>query len=137
MRCTAYKVAPDDGLIQSETCRASSRKYVLITRILCILLVHIHIVLQSIVSILTPLNGHRGIVAEEQSCRQVKFNNPPPLSFVIRTKESEPVLIQMAPRNIVEQLQLFLAPLTARRHTFVISGCFVQIYVEQRLRHRE
>ena len=23
MRCTAYKVAPDDGLIQSETCRAS------------------------------------------------------------------------------------------------------------------
>ena len=22
MRCTAYKVAPDDGLIQSETCRA-------------------------------------------------------------------------------------------------------------------
>ena len=26
MRCTAYKVAPDDGLIQSETCRASNRK---------------------------------------------------------------------------------------------------------------
>ena len=25
-RCTAYKVAPDDGLIQSETCRASNRK---------------------------------------------------------------------------------------------------------------
>jgi hypothetical protein len=25
-RCTAYKVAPDDGLIQSETCRASYRK---------------------------------------------------------------------------------------------------------------
>ena len=24
MRCTAYKVAPDDGLIQSETCRASN-----------------------------------------------------------------------------------------------------------------
>ena len=23
---TAYKVAPDDGLIQSETCRASNRK---------------------------------------------------------------------------------------------------------------
>ena len=26
MRCTAYKVAPDDGLIQSETCRASKGK---------------------------------------------------------------------------------------------------------------
>ena len=26
MRCTAYKVAPDDGLIQSETCRASNEK---------------------------------------------------------------------------------------------------------------
>jgi hypothetical protein len=26
MRCTVYKVAPDDGLIQSETCRASNRK---------------------------------------------------------------------------------------------------------------
>ena len=44
MRCTAYKVAPDDGLIQSETCRASNRKWSLITRILCTLLVHIHII---------------------------------------------------------------------------------------------
>ena len=26
MRCTAYKVAPDDGLIQSETFRASNGK---------------------------------------------------------------------------------------------------------------
>ena len=26
MRCTAYKVAPDDGLIQSETCRAANGK---------------------------------------------------------------------------------------------------------------
>ena len=26
MRCAAYKVAPDDGLIQSETCRASNGK---------------------------------------------------------------------------------------------------------------
>ena len=26
MRCTAYKVAPDDGLIQSETCRAPNEK---------------------------------------------------------------------------------------------------------------
>ena len=26
MRCTAYKVAPDDGLIQSETCRAYNEK---------------------------------------------------------------------------------------------------------------
>ena len=26
MRCTTYKVAPDDGLIQSETWRASNRK---------------------------------------------------------------------------------------------------------------
>ena len=26
MRRTAYKVAPDDGLIQSETCRASNGK---------------------------------------------------------------------------------------------------------------
>ena len=26
MRCTAYKVAPDDGLIYSETCRASNGK---------------------------------------------------------------------------------------------------------------
>ena len=26
MRCTAYKVAPDDGLIQSETCRSSNGK---------------------------------------------------------------------------------------------------------------
>ena len=39
---TAYKVAPDDGLIWSETCRASIGS--LITRILCILLVYIHIV---------------------------------------------------------------------------------------------
>ena len=26
MRCTAYKVAPDDGLVQSKTCRASNGK---------------------------------------------------------------------------------------------------------------
>ena len=26
MRCTAYKVTPEDGLIQSETCRASNGK---------------------------------------------------------------------------------------------------------------
>ena len=26
MRCTAYKVAPDDGLTESETCRASNGK---------------------------------------------------------------------------------------------------------------
>ena len=26
MRCTAYKVASDDGLIQSETCRSSNGK---------------------------------------------------------------------------------------------------------------
>ena len=26
MRCTAYKFTPDDGLIQSETCRASNEK---------------------------------------------------------------------------------------------------------------
>jgi hypothetical protein len=26
MRCTAHKVAPDDGLIQSETRRASNKK---------------------------------------------------------------------------------------------------------------
>ena len=26
MRCTAYKVAPDDGLTQSETCGASNGK---------------------------------------------------------------------------------------------------------------
>ena len=26
MRCTAYKVAPDDGLTESETCRASNVK---------------------------------------------------------------------------------------------------------------
>ena len=45
MRCTAYKVAPDDGLIQSETCRASNGKYSLITRILCILLVYTHIII--------------------------------------------------------------------------------------------
>ena len=38
------KVAPDDGLIQSETCRASNGKQSLITGILCILLVYIHIV---------------------------------------------------------------------------------------------
>ena len=44
MRCTAYKVAPDDGLIQSETCRASNGKESLITRILCIFLVYIHTV---------------------------------------------------------------------------------------------
>ena len=38
----AYKFAPEDGLIQSETCRASNRKQSLITIILCILLVHLH-----------------------------------------------------------------------------------------------
>ena len=26
MQCTAYTVAPDNGLIQSETCRASNGK---------------------------------------------------------------------------------------------------------------
>ena len=26
MRCTTYKVAPEDGLIQSETCTASNEK---------------------------------------------------------------------------------------------------------------
>ena len=26
MRCTAYKVAPEDGLTESETCRASNGK---------------------------------------------------------------------------------------------------------------
>ena len=26
MRCTSYKIAPDDGLIQSETCTASNGK---------------------------------------------------------------------------------------------------------------
>ena len=26
MRCTAYKVAPEDGVIQSETCRAYIKK---------------------------------------------------------------------------------------------------------------
>ena len=44
MRCTAYKVAPDDGLTESETCRASNGKESLTTRILCILLVYVHIV---------------------------------------------------------------------------------------------
>jgi hypothetical protein len=44
MRCTAYKVAPEDGLIQSETRRISNEKKGLITRILCILLVCIHTV---------------------------------------------------------------------------------------------
>ena len=44
MRCTAYKVAPEDGLTQSETCRASNGKQSLITRILCILLVYIHLI---------------------------------------------------------------------------------------------
>ena len=44
MRRTAYKVAPEDGLIQSETCTAFNEKQNLITRILCILLVYIHIV---------------------------------------------------------------------------------------------
>ena len=37
------KVAPDDGLIQSETCRTSNGKQSLITRILYILLVYMHI----------------------------------------------------------------------------------------------
>ena len=44
MRCAAYKVAPDDGLIQSETCRASNEKIKFNHRKLCILLVYIHIV---------------------------------------------------------------------------------------------
>ena len=33
MRCTAYEVAPDDGVTESETCRASNGKLSLITRI--------------------------------------------------------------------------------------------------------
>ena len=36
-------VVPEDGLIKSETCRGSNRKLSLITRILCILLVYIHV----------------------------------------------------------------------------------------------
>ena len=40
IRHTAYKkIAPEDGLMQSETCRAYIEKLSLITRILCILLV--------------------------------------------------------------------------------------------------
>jgi hypothetical protein len=39
MRCTAYKVSPDDGIIYFERCRASNGKHSLITRILYILLV--------------------------------------------------------------------------------------------------
>ena len=31
------KVAPEDGLVQPETCRVFNRKYSLITRILCML----------------------------------------------------------------------------------------------------
>ena len=38
------KVAPEDGLIQSETCTVFNEKESLITRILCFLLVYIHIV---------------------------------------------------------------------------------------------
>ena len=38
------KVAPDDGLIQSETCRASNGKIKFNHRYLCILLVYIQIV---------------------------------------------------------------------------------------------
>ena len=42
------KVAPDDGLIQSETCRAFNEEQNLITRILCILLVYIHKVVSNL-----------------------------------------------------------------------------------------
>ena len=42
MRYTAYKVAPDDGIIQSETCRASNEKIKFNHRNLCILLVYVH-----------------------------------------------------------------------------------------------
>ena len=44
IRCTAYKVAPDDGLIQSETCRESNEKMNFNHRNLCISLVYILIV---------------------------------------------------------------------------------------------
>ena len=44
-RHTAYKkIVPEDGLTQSETCRAYIEKSSLIRRILCILLVYIHTV---------------------------------------------------------------------------------------------
>ena len=44
MRYTAYNVATEDGITQTETCREFNEKLSLITRILCILLVYIHIV---------------------------------------------------------------------------------------------
>ena len=47
MRCTAYKVAPDDGLIQSETFIASDEKIKSNNRNLCILLVYIPIACES------------------------------------------------------------------------------------------
>ena len=47
MRCTAYKVAPDDGLIQSETFIASDEKIKSNNRNLCILLVYIRIACES------------------------------------------------------------------------------------------
>ena len=43
MRCTAYKVAPDNGLIQSDTCRASNERIKFNHRNWCILLVHVRI----------------------------------------------------------------------------------------------
>ena len=39
-----HQVAPDEGLIQSETCRASNEKINFNHRNLCIFLVYIHIV---------------------------------------------------------------------------------------------
>ena len=42
MQCTAYKVTPDDGLIQSETRTTSNEKIKFNHRNLCILLVYIH-----------------------------------------------------------------------------------------------
>ena len=56
MRCTAYKVAPDDGLIQSETCRASNEKIKFNHRNLCILLVYIYIEILKLFDVQTLLH---------------------------------------------------------------------------------
>ena len=61
MRCTAYKVAPDDGLIQSETCRASNEKIKSNHRILSILLFDIRIVSRRC-TVHTTLKGYVWLV---------------------------------------------------------------------------
>ena len=107
--------SPDDGLIQSETCTASNRKWSLITRILCILLVYIYIVgwctvhttaNSRLVLRISDWNDSASVLAYSlfADCPlEVSEANPPPL-LSVRKQQCDLTLGKLtycAPENLV------------------------------------